>query len=411
MWGAEKSMQQAWSERLFDQQKLATVEGRPVRLIESGLWNYNQGPDFLHGRIAVDGMEMHGDIELHLDSRDWFRHGHHMDKIYDGVVLHVVMDKSPCTVFRSDGSKVPTMSLAGRVPEKLGLRAEKRASASPSIPCESAAKRYPEEKVKELLESEGKFRVQEKVRKAREALDAAGQDWEEAVWRELMAVLGGPVNAGAFRELATTLPFRVVRKYARSRDSMYALLFGIGGLIGGEDERIRDEWNYLAMKHFLGVQHVPLRKHRMRPVSFPGVRLGQASALLESFPVLTDLLGMQGFHRLKEASLTACDHGELVGLPEKAGKALGADLKASLAINVLLPFGALFGEAHGKQDACKVMVEWLKSLPPEDNKLTRKFIPAGWKAASALESQGMIRLDRDGCSAFGCMACPVWRNG
>jgi hypothetical protein len=50
-------------------------------------------PDFRDAALeTADGAWLLGDIELHLRARDWLAHGHHADKRYSGVVLHVALD-------------------------------------------------------------------------------------------------------------------------------------------------------------------------------------------------------------------------------------------------------------------------------------------------------------------------------
>lgn len=137
-------------------------------------------------------------------------------------------------------------------------------------------------------------------------------------------------------------------------------------------------------------------------------------ALLAQFPVLMDLMGMKGFEALKKAEISAGDYWKQnrdFGSSSTVGeKQLGLDHKMALAINVLLPFGAAYLGHHGQADALKTYVDWLMRLPPEKNKITQKYASVGWKADSAFHSQAMIHLDRTGCSAFGCLGCPVWSH-
>ena len=413
----EVEMHQAWAGLVFDNQNMYTTDGKQLRLLGTGSLNHDQGPDFLAGRISLDGVEHHGDIELHLDSRDWYRHGHDRDTNYNSVVLHVVMDANPCPATRLDGTNIPTVTLAGRFAPTGKEAVRIRMDATGSLPCSFAARQMQPKAIRELLQGCGHARLDNKLARIRKTLDMKNGDWEEAAWVEVAAAIGGPVNGPAFRELAGRLPYRTIRKYVHQPIQCEALLFGAAGLL--EDtawdeyhQRLGREWAFLSAKHGLGFQPELLRQHRMRPASFPSVRLAQAAALLLAFPCLQELLGPTGLAALMAREISAGSYWRRntgFGAPAMiSGRQLGAQHKASLGINVLLPLGALYLEAHGLGEPLPLLEAWCRSLPAEDNKVTRKYAKVGWHPADAFESQAMIHLDRDRCSNFGCLQCPVW---
>ena len=53
---------------------------------------------------------MVGNVELHTQASDWFRHGHNRDTVYDNVILHVV-GESDCEVYYANGGIVPQLLL------------------------------------------------------------------------------------------------------------------------------------------------------------------------------------------------------------------------------------------------------------------------------------------------------------
>jgi hypothetical protein len=63
-----------------------------MEVISSGLWNLEEGPDFKDAEILLEGKGVvKGDVEIHVCSGDWVRHGHSKQKEYEGVCLHVFM--------------------------------------------------------------------------------------------------------------------------------------------------------------------------------------------------------------------------------------------------------------------------------------------------------------------------------
>ncbi len=86
----ERHLQAMWLEQKYFKD-LKTLAGESIQIISPGIWNQGAGPDFLKAHFIVDGIPMHGDIELHLSGEDWFHHHHHEDERYNDVALHLVL--------------------------------------------------------------------------------------------------------------------------------------------------------------------------------------------------------------------------------------------------------------------------------------------------------------------------------
>lgn len=92
---------------------LRTMSGELLRIDFPGFWNAGAGPDFRQARIATaEGFRV-GDIELHIDARDWVYHGHPNDPAFDRVVLHAFLFADP--------SGRPTRTCSGHSPVELPL--------------------------------------------------------------------------------------------------------------------------------------------------------------------------------------------------------------------------------------------------------------------------------------------------
>lgn len=79
-----------WKFRLFRPFSLCTTANLPLKILHPGEHNLHAGPDFTNGRIVIDNTEWAGTIEIHRLASEWNRHGHHLDKAYNNVILHVV---------------------------------------------------------------------------------------------------------------------------------------------------------------------------------------------------------------------------------------------------------------------------------------------------------------------------------
>ncbi len=87
---SEKDVVVAWQSRMRSGTALITGQGEPVEIIYPGRLNDGQGADYQDAVITTGGRLMKGDIEVHVRSRDWMSHRHHLDPAYNRVVLHVV---------------------------------------------------------------------------------------------------------------------------------------------------------------------------------------------------------------------------------------------------------------------------------------------------------------------------------
>ena len=116
---SENVLQWIWKHLLFDISQLKTVDGKSVQIFDQGTLNTSNGPDFLNAKIAIDGIVWYGDVELHLQSNGWKNHNHHLDKAFNKVVLHVVIDHTNQSYYREDGGVLPLLNLSPFLKEGL----------------------------------------------------------------------------------------------------------------------------------------------------------------------------------------------------------------------------------------------------------------------------------------------------
>ena len=102
----EKLLHYVWKHKILPLKSLLTTDGREVEIIDPGMHNTNQGPDFFNAKLKIGGTLWAGNVELHLKSSDWFRHGHDSDPSYNNTILHVaqVVD---CEVTTQEGTRPP----------------------------------------------------------------------------------------------------------------------------------------------------------------------------------------------------------------------------------------------------------------------------------------------------------------
>ena len=88
----EEFLHYIWKYRLFDKKNLKTVQNDVIEIINPGLHNFDSGPDFFNAKIKLNDTVWAGNIEIHINSSDWYLHNHHINKAYDNVVLQIVLN-------------------------------------------------------------------------------------------------------------------------------------------------------------------------------------------------------------------------------------------------------------------------------------------------------------------------------
>ena len=94
----EQLLHYVWKHKMFPLKPLMTTDGQSVEVIDSGLHNYDAGPDFFNAKIIIGGNMWVGNVELHDKASDWYSHGHNKNDNYNNVVLHVVGKEGPVTI-------------------------------------------------------------------------------------------------------------------------------------------------------------------------------------------------------------------------------------------------------------------------------------------------------------------------
>ncbi|MEL7341783.1 MAG: DUF2851 family protein, partial [Bacteroidota bacterium] len=228
---SEQLLHFIWQGLRFDHRDLRTTCGKPVLILESGILNGDQGPDFLQAHLRIDGINFHGHVELHVDGQDWYRHRHQSDPHYNPVILHVVFSQTGQDIVSESGHVIPELVIGNRISEELLTRYDQLRLSQEKIACESQFRRIPATFIQRWMDRLAIERMQEKAEKFQERLNRSHQNWEQILWEEIAARMAGPVNEDAFRDLARRVPANLLNKHRSNRDQLESLLLGGAGIL------------------------------------------------------------------------------------------------------------------------------------------------------------------------------------
>lgn len=409
-----------WKFRLFERSDLRTTDGEEIEVFSAGMAHTDGGPDFQNARIRIGQTTWAGNVELHINSADWNRHGHQSDSAYNNVILHVVY-KDDQPVMMPDGRKVPTLELHNRIPETLYQRYHHLIFSNQKfIPCEGSIKLADDMTMRNWLTRVLVERMEKRSAAVLEALQQNRGDWEETFYRLLAANFGFKVNALPFELMARSLPQIILAKHKNYPLQVEALIFGQAGFLEDEfaDEyprKLKEEYNFLRKKHKIE----PVEKHlwkflRMRPQNFPTIRLAQFAALvLNSSHLFSKILEVKDVATLRDLFAGAKvnsywdTHYRFDVESKPATKNMGAAAIDVILLNTVVLALFSYGKHLQKQHYINRAIQLLEYLPAEKNHITDDFVNLGMKITSAMESQGLLELHKSYCSHKKCLQCAV----
>ncbi len=412
----EKLLHYAWQHRLFPAAPLVTTDGQPVEVIDPGLHNNDAGPDFFNAKVRIGGTVWVGNVELHLHSGDWQRHGHNADAAYNNVVLHVVAD-ADTEVYTADGRQLPQLVLP--VPATLSEGYEELLAEERYPPCYRIVPRLEPLTVSGWLSALTAERLEAKAGRIGVLVNDTVSDWEYVCFATLARNFGFGVNSDAFEEWARHVNLQQIGKHRDSLFQVEAYFMGQAGLLDkppatADDyyTRLREEYLFLAHKFTL----TPLpadrwRFLRLRPQNFPYIRLSQLARLYHE--------GRAEFARLLEAEspadLRAClatsvtpyweTHYAFGRESRRHVKALQRASLDLLIINTIVPLFFAYGRWKFDENLCERAFALLEQLDAENNFITRSWREAGLRVASAADSQALVHLRRNYCDRKDCLRC------
>jgi hypothetical protein len=409
----EDLLQFIWAHGYFNRSSLATEDGRTISVLDPGQLNRHQGPDFLDARIRIDGIEWAGNIEVHVLTSDWRRHGHDPDPRYQRLILHVV--------WKHDGAaplEIPVLELYGKVPLSLLQTFTGWMNQPELLPCAdslgSSISQLPAAWRDTLLDQ----RLQAKATQWIRELGQLKGHWDELCWRKLARNFGHRVNADAFELVAKSIPLRIMHRHAGQIHQLEAMLLGQSGLLWGNWEdpfpvMLQKEFAYLKKLHALKSPAVLVHFLRMRPGNFPTVRMAQLAMLMHTTARLSESILRAADIRALEAlfDITANDfwhyHYRFGKSSVFAPKRLGAGMIRNILINTAVPFVYAYGQWSGNAGLCARAKGWLGDLPAEKDHALQVFRDAGLQVNSSADSQALHGLYREYCTQKRCLSCAI----
>lgn len=412
----EQLLHYVWKMRLIPHDTLKTVDGFDVEVLDPGIHNSDAGPDFFNAKIRIGDKVWAGNIEIHHSSSDWVSHGHHRDEAYNSVILHLA-ERVNSRLFNSSGVEIPQCEIT--LPPQVRLNADYLLYSDTPLPCKNYISSLSPFMIHSFLTQLSMERLERKTDDIFRHLKRSLNSWDETTYVILSRSFGFGLNADAFESLARSLPFIYLQKHSDNLLQLEALLFGQAGLLEGtcDDDyflQLQKEYLFLKKKYLLQAREgFLMRRMRIRPHSFPHLRIAQLAALLHrSGRLFSTMLDEEDPDRLlahlrAEPSPYWQTHYSFAKRSRHTSKQLGESSLRILLINSVLPL--LF--AYGKRTANPLYgdraLSMLERLKPESNAIVTEFKNAGIIPRNAADTQALIQLRRAYCEKRNCLCCRI----
>lgn len=451
----EDFVQKLWNGQHFFNANLNAIDGREIRILKQGIWNHEEGPDFMHAEVEINGKLHVGDIEIHVKSSEWYTHKHHLNSRYNRVVLHVVLynDDFNLRTRLQNGKRISTLELLKWIDAPIGdlYDETKQTETDTANFCRVTGNRLNIDSLKSTFESLGTERFLEKADAIR--LLRTRLDFEQILYEGIMEALGYSQNSKPLRELAQRVPFADLDH--KSEHEIQAILFGVAGLLPSQSEKpipshVKDDPFIVTLETLWEISEQAKRSDRMnatkwqfgriRPYNYPTRRIAaisqlifrsKGSLMLYFLPICEKaanvdtpkLLRTIKNELLSRLTLEPTDYWETHANFGKGGtqkaKLIGEDRALDIIVNKILPVAYIWAvESESRKLQNAILNLYSNYTKTQENSIIRQVGQQIFTDAQPMKlikptaqiQQGIIRLYKNYCADQLCDLCPIFEN-
>ena len=410
-----------WKLQLFSTIKIKSTNGEMICIESAGFQNFNTGPDFLNAKIEINGQLWAGNVEIHINSSDWYVHNHEIDENYDSVILHVVWEHD-VDVFRKTNKAIATLELKNYISKAVLLKYNQLFCENKKwINCENAITSVDKFKLSHWIERLYFERLEQKSTQVQQLLKRSNNNWEATLFALLAKNFGLKINSEAFFNFANSFDFSILRKVSNNLMQLEALIFGQAGLLINTYESVyfetlKKEYAYLQIKFKIApISAGQVQFFRLRPNNFPTIRLSQLASIYylhqNLFSKIIEIQTIEGFYELLNVSTSSFweSHYTFEKESKKSIKKLTKYFIDLLLINTIIPIKFMYLKSLGKTDF-SALLAIIEAIKPEKNTIVSKFIDLKIKAINAFETQALLQLKNEYCNQQRCLDCEIGKE-
>ncbi len=392
----EELLHYLWRTHKLAKIGLQTTSGQHVEIVRSGALNPHDGPDFLNAQIRIDNVLWVGAVEMHLRASDWFQHKHHLDKRYDSVILHVVLeDDKPVYV---SGKPLPCLNIAPNISPELASKYAALMRNNHELACEP----YSIENINESFFWMRDKLLAERMQRRLGVLNNLETGNKQLFYTLLMGALGGKANRLPFWEFSRKIHWTQISRWAQRPERIKHYLFYLSGLF--EDElKHSPEWQLIATHAAEPMRREHWQFRQIRPAGRPQKRILEIATLIavDFFAEILDAKDVFAFSDawknkikyLRSGQIEAIQHSDFV--------------IRNIALNAIAPFAFFKGMKSGDSAWFDFAFNHLDEWTPEQNSVIQIFSKKGILARTGGDTQALLELFQNYCTPKKCLSCAI----
>lgn len=404
-----------WMFRLYN--SYVTKTGEIFKVIKPGNLNVDSGPDFFDARIQIGETIWAGNVEIHTKTSDWVKHGHHNDRAYDNIILHLVYEDD----VSEESNNHMIFEVKDKFPKEYLMKYEYLMENKSWVPCSKLIEKSIQNEMffDSWLERLLIEKMEYKSEYINQQLIANENSFEETFYQLLARNFGFSVNAIPFEMLAKSLLLKILAKQKDNLLQLEALLFGQAGMLENDIndiyyQQLKREYAFLKKKFLLFPIRLHLWKfHRIRPHSFPTTRIAQFAALIHCskglFASLMECKTIQDMYNFFNVETSTYWHNHFVfGEETKVRKTeFTKSMIELLIMNTIVPFMFVYANYKDDEELKNRAFEILESIEAESNSIIKGWKSLGIKIDNAYKSQAFIHLKNNYCNQKQCLRCRI----
>lgn len=369
-----------WRMKLIRPLNLSTVQNQVIRIIDFGTYNLlHNGPDFSSAIIEIDGVILHGSIEMHVRASDWYRHKHQFDLNFNNVILHVVYEYDQDVYIGNNLLSTLLLNQTILYPSD-SLNRE-------NISCKSWLSSIPVEQLELWIENGFQHRLQLKTELW--IKQSNNQNQLSILYKLIVMSFGMPSNQIPLEEIAERVKVQFITKY---QIHLKVLIYGVAGFTDQLTETEKANWIFLQ-KH-LDLKPIPFtlwKTKGMYPKNSPIALIDKLISFLTHVNIFE--LNTLCINRKINTKTDLLRLKKRLNLPKS--------LAEKLIINAILPYYFILN-----QDV-ETLTKLYTYLPKEKNYITEKWKQFEIIATNSMESQALLEIYNDFCSKKKCLSCVI----
>ncbi|MBK6544693.1 MAG: DUF2851 family protein [Saprospiraceae bacterium] len=414
----EDLIQFIWRSKVLLSNKLFTSNGSLIEVLHPGLFNTNQGPDFLFAKILLDGVLWAGHVEIHVKASDWNLHKHQLDPNYQNIILHVVWQHD-IDIFYNQ-SPLACLELKDLVDPVLVRNYQGLMQNERSLACSPFLNYIPDSLKSIQLERMMIERLEDKTEKMKQELQLLQWDWEALLYRKLAHYMVAPMNSDAMAHLCEILTWKLLIKGYHDHTILEAMLFGTAGMLADDHQDayyqgLQSEFKHLQLKYgIVPINAIEWKFLRLRPSHFPSLRIAQLAAFLyKEHQLFSKIIESDSLNEIygyfDESPNEYWNSHFIFGKPSKEWKhaKIGTQTRDILIINVIVPILFAYGVIQNREELKEKALFFLQKLKTEKNHIVHMWKSYNFTLDHAGHSQGGIQLYQRYCNEKKCTSCLI----